>query len=340
MQRLIRQRFFSAGLLLALAGAAQASDLPRDLPGSRDLPALPRFANSAIIGYRTEEFARSEMPAGRWGGSPGKPFWERSIALEGQRTRILYLAPSQASSLEIIKQARQALEKLGYRTLFECSGFQECGKEVADFYTDPAHGKQLADSHLLKHAYAGDSVREPRLQVARLQRPDLDSCILIFAAFQDNYADSDAGNRVAVFVEEILGKPPPPAPRTVLDASALAREIRETGRAAMPGIRFAFNQAGILPESRPQLEQLARLLNEQPELAAYVVAHTDNQGDLEFNLDLSRRCATEVVRSLIGDYGISGERLTPMGIAGLAPLVSNASEEGRLRNRRVELVAK
>lgn len=318
---------------------AAAMSLTQDLPGAHDIPGIPRFADSVIIGYRVSEFDQSDLPTGKWAAKPGKPFWEQSTRLAGRRTRILYLAPGKASSLEVIKNYQKALAKLGYQSLFQCSGFQECGKEVASFYTDASHGKQLTDSHLLKQVYSASSVQEPRIQVGHLHKPDTDSYVFVFAAFQDNYADSDAGKRVAVFVEEILTKPMQER-MVLLDSTELARGISETGRVALYGIHFDVDQSSIRPESRPQLEQMARMLSEQPELAVYVVGHTDNQGGLEYNMDLSRRRAAEIVHSLISDYGIPGERLTPMGVAGLAPVASNASEDGRARNRRVELVAR
>lgn len=328
-----------AGFLAVSAVTALARDLTQDLPGSRDIPGIPRFAEAVIIGYRLSEFDRAEIPTGKWDDRPDKSFWEQFAAVEGRRTRILYLAPRDASALEVIGNYRQALDKLDYQPLFECSGFRDCGKDVAKFYTDPAHGKQLTDSHLLKYAYSGRSVQEPQILTARLNKPEGDSYVFVFAAFQDNYADSDAGDRVAVFVEEVQTKPLQDR-MVLLDSSELARGLDQEGRVALYGILFDFDRASIRAESRPQLEQMARMLSEQPALSVYLVGHTDNQGTLDDNMELSRRRAEEVVRTLIANYGILGERLTPMGVADLAPLASNASEEGRARNRRVEMVAR
>ncbi|WP_295401866.1 OmpA family protein [uncultured Thiocystis sp.] len=325
--------------MAAIAAATPARDLTQDQPGARDIPGLPRFADSVIIGYRLNEFDRSELPTAKWDDRPGNAFWAQSIKLEGRRTRLLYLAPANASSLEVIGNYRRALDKLDYRPVFQCSGFEECGKDVARFYTDEAHGKKFTDSHLLKSVYSGNSVQEPQIYVAHLSKPDAESYLFVFAAFQDNYADSEAGKRVAVFVEEVVARSMQER-MVLLDAAELARGIGAEGRVALYGIHFDFDQASLRPESRPQLEQMARMLNEQPELPVFIVGHTDNQGSLEYNMDLSQRRAAEVVRALISNYGILGDRLTPMGVAGLAPVASNASEEGRTRNRRVEMVAR
>jgi outer membrane protein OmpA-like peptidoglycan-associated protein len=68
-----------------------------------------------------------------------------------------------------------------------------------------------------------------------------------------------------------------------------------------------------------------------------VVGHTDNQGAPDLNLDLSRRRAQAVVAALTGQ-GIPAARLTARGIGMAAPLAADETDEGRARNRPVELV--
>jgi len=68
-----------------------------------------------------------------------------------------------------------------------------------------------------------------------------------------------------------------------------------------------------------------------------IVGHSDNQGTLDANLALSQRRA-EAVRDALVSRGVAAERLDARGVGFLAPVASNATEEGRARNRRVELV--
>ncbi|MBK1718740.1 OmpA family protein [Thiocystis violacea] len=334
-----RQLFFfhPAWILVVFMGGVQARDLGRDLEGAADIPGIPRFEASVIIGYRASQFDETLIPTGPWDAGSGA--WKDSLKVAGRRTRLMYLAPRDASSLEVIRNYQQALEGQGYQALYQCSGFDECGAKVDRFYGDESHEKQFTDSHLLKYVFSDTSVREPRLHSARRKTAEGDSHVFVFAAQQDNFADSEAGDRVAIFVEEVLSKPM--ADRMVLVAAKeMTQSLAETGRVAIHGILFDFDQATIKPESRPQLDEMARMLGEQPELALYIVGHTDNQGDLDYNMDLSRRRAGEVVQTLIQSYGILGERLTPMGVGSLAPMATNATEDGRALNRRVEMVAK
>ena len=75
-----------------------------------------------------------------------------------------------------------------------------------------------------------------------------------------------------------------------------------------------------------------------PQLKLHVVGHTGNQGTADHNLDLSRRRAATVVRELGASHGVAPGRLDAFGCGLYAPVASNDSEEGRAKNRRVELV--
>ncbi len=122
------------------------------------------------------------------------------------------------------------------------------------------------------------------------------------------------------------------------DASGMAREIAGTGRVAVYGIYFDFNSSVLKPESKPTLEEIAKLLGQDPKLKLYVVGHTDNVGETGYNMDLSRARAEAVAKALMADYKVEAGRLSAYGVGPLAPVASNGSEEGRAKNRRVELV--
>ena len=77
----------------------------------------------------------------------------------------------------------------------------------------------------------------------------------------------------------------------------------------------------------------------QPSLRLHVVGHTDNVGALAHNMTLSKQRAEAVVNALVTNYQIAAARLIANGVGPLAPVASNAAEEGRAKNRRVELVA-
>lgn len=84
--------------------------------------------------------------------------------------------------------------------------------------------------------------------------------------------------------------------------------------------------------------EIAKLLAANPALKLYVVGHTDNQGGVEGNIKLSQDRAEAVLQSLVRDHGVAAGRLRAYGCGLFSPVASNDSEEGRAKNRRVELV--
>lgn len=123
-----------------------------------------------------------------------------------------------------------------------------------------------------------------------------------------------------------------------MDANAMASDIGTTGRVAVYGIHFDTGKSELKPDSAPALDEIAKLLKAKPELRLYVVGHTDMVADLATNVALSQARAQAVVKALVGQQGIAATRLIAYGDGPYAPVASNKTEDGRARNRRVELV--
>jgi OmpA-OmpF porin, OOP family len=123
-----------------------------------------------------------------------------------------------------------------------------------------------------------------------------------------------------------------------LSANDMARSIDADGRVALYGIFFDTGKADIKAESKASLDQIGELMKQRADLKLHVVGHTDNVGGVDSNMALSKRRAESVVAALTSNYGVNRARLTGNGVASLAPVKSNTTEEGRAKNRRVELV--
>jgi outer membrane protein OmpA-like peptidoglycan-associated protein len=122
------------------------------------------------------------------------------------------------------------------------------------------------------------------------------------------------------------------------NADALKNGLAQNGHVEVPGIYFDFNKSDLKPESKPALDELVKLLQADPSLRVWVVGHTDNVGSAETNLTLSKARAASVIGALTA-AGIALARLAPFGNGPYAPVSTNATDEGRAKNRRVELVA-
>jgi outer membrane protein OmpA-like peptidoglycan-associated protein len=124
----------------------------------------------------------------------------------------------------------------------------------------------------------------------------------------------------------------------VANATAFQSGLKENGHVEVPGIFFDFGRSEIKPESEAALKEVAKLLQRNAALRVWVVGHTDNVGSADANLTLSGARAAAVIKALV-QQGVEARRLASHGAGPFAPVASNASDGGRARNRRVELVA-
>ena len=121
-------------------------------------------------------------------------------------------------------------------------------------------------------------------------------------------------------------------------AADISQGSAAQGKFALYGLYFDTGKAVLRHESDAALEQVAQVLKGSPSLALYVVGHTDSTRQLAANVELSERRAAAAVRALVERYDIAANRLTAKGVGPFAPVGPNRGEEGRARNRRVELV--
>lgn len=144
-------------------------------------------------------------------------------------------------------------------------------------------------------------------------------------------------DRTGVRVDIIETKPMAQRMVTVT-SDEMSSDISKAGRVALCGILFDFNKTDLKPESTPTLQEIAKLLEKDAALKLIVTGHTDNAGTFESNRDLSQRRAAAVVAALTSHYHVAPTRLVPFGASFAAPVAPNTTEEGRVKNRRVELV--
>ena len=136
---------------------------------------------------------------------------------------------------------------------------------------------------------------------------------------------------------------------TIVEKQAMAQEVvssvelfetgmKANGHVEVPGIYFETGKSILKPESKAAVADVAKLLQGDPSLKVYVVGHTDNVASLDLNMRLSQARAEAVVQALVAQHGIAANRLIARGAGPLAPVTINDTEEGRAKNRRVELV--
>jgi OOP family OmpA-OmpF porin len=115
-------------------------------------------------------------------------------------------------------------------------------------------------------------------------------------------------------------------------------KLVEEGKFSTTGILFDFQSAAIKPESYAVVKEIATVLKDNPSIKVKVVGHTSNDGDDNANLELSKKRAAAVREMLVGEFGVSAERIETEGKGETQPVADNKTKEGKVLNRRVEFI--
>jgi OOP family OmpA-OmpF porin len=338
-----------AVLSLGLAARVDAQ-LLTDVKGSKDPTAIKRYEGSVILGYKFskfDEFTFLVGPLTRSTASSGPGLVPSKVQrVEGQYTRLVYVGPEGRSPLEVVRNYEQELTKAGFTRVYQCAR-AECGGNEADLtdrtlytmenrlanYPPPHSGR--APGQVTEYAFS--SATDGRLFVAKRTGGGGDAWISIYAAIGGSTMHKETLERPIILVDfvESMGME---SKMVTVDASAMAKGIALDGHVALYGILFDTDKTDIKPESAATITEIAKFLKQDANVKLYVVGHTDNVGIYDYNIGLSQRRAAAVVTELTTKHGIPAARLKPAGSGPLSPVAPNDTDDGRAKNRRVELV--
>lgn len=127
--------------------------------------------------------------------------------------------------------------------------------------------------------------------------------------------------------------------RLAKGAVPLYDRLMSDGKIITYAITFETGKADLKPESEVEINRIAKLMQENPNLSFEVQGHCDATGSDKVNDPLSQKRAEAIVAALV-DKGIAAARLTAVGKGSHEPIASNSTDEGRAKNRRVEFVKK
>jgi outer membrane protein OmpA-like peptidoglycan-associated protein len=305
----VSMTFAALATLMSVSLADAADD---DVPGSRDYPGIGRFAGSTITGYDAKDFDATRLQTAAF--QDGKATGEERP--EGRVTRIAYRTGPGPSIVEVARNFETQITGAGYETVFVCDT-DGCGgipfSEALDILPIP----EMWVDGFNYHYFVGRKTGE-------------NGAVTWATVLVSQNNDAITAELVVTEVGAMANK--------MIDAAAMAKGLGDKGHIALYGIYFDTDKAVVKPESKPTLEEIARLLTGAPDLEVVIVGHTDSQGTPDYNMDLSHRRAAAVAAVLAKSYGIPAARLTTAGVGFLAPVGSNQTEDGRALNRRVELV--
>lgn len=235
------------------------------------------------------------------------------------------------TTLEILAPLREQIVAAGFSVVFECEA-RACGGFDFRFGTEvvaePDMHVDLNDYLFLSAAKEGETLS---LLVSRTA----------FAGF--------------VQVTKVTDAPIPASPPKAvvdLEAKAAPRELvadattevgimaalNAEGHAALDDLVFDTGSSALTEGDYASLAEVAAWLDANPDGTIALVGHTDAAGSLAANIALSERRAEAAAQALIRNYGADQSRIVAKGVGFLAPRATNATEEGRQKNRRVEVV--
>jgi outer membrane protein OmpA-like peptidoglycan-associated protein len=291
---------------------------------------ITRYPGSMIIDYLEKNYEGVDVPTGPVITKDGKYQWKSSERAEGRYTRIRYRGPAGRNSLEVFRNFQTALKEAGFQTLYACD-LAAC--DNLSFHKFTSVDGVLAGNRAQEHFVS-----------ARLSGAEGTVYAQVYVTENLNWPPEGqpAGRRVdkglAVVQLEISETKSMDAGLVTVNADAMKKAIVETGRVALYGLFFDTGKADVKPESKPALAEIVKLLNGEPSMRLLVVGHTDTVGSPQVNQELSLRRAQSVVDSLVKGHGIDPERLQAAGVGFASPVATNRNEQGRAKNRRVELV--
>lgn len=248
--------------------------------------------------------------------------------VQGRLVWSAFRTTGEISARDVLAGYRSRLEEMGFEVLFAC-------------WTDACGGFDFRFGVTLLPAPAMRMDVQAFGQIsARRADPEAYASVLVSrvqgAVFTQTVAVTPVEGKISIVEAPVSTKVDEP----VLgpgDIRALSDELRVNGHVAIRGLEFGTGGAALSGGSAEALDTLARLLTRDAGLEVVIVGHSDNQGDLQANIDLSQRRA-EAVRAALIQRGVPETQLEARGVGYLAPLTTNTTPEGRDLNRRVELV--
>lgn len=296
--------------LSLFASAVFGFTAPAFAEDGQDHPMVSRYPGTTISQYDFKEFEEAQLLLSKPYEQNGKWVADKVLPVEGQVTYIHYKKPDTVSALQIFRNYQSALTKGGFKELFSCnrpctetnlSSFQSLLK-ARDLYLNYSRDNQYLSAQN-NNVYVSLFVNEGGVWLFVIEKGEMET-------------------------DKI----------SVVGNSPIAEALNKSGRVDVYGLTFDTGKSNLKPSSKITLDELAKILTDNPQMNLDVIGHTDNVGTEESNLTLSQERSDQVVAVLVSDYGINPTRLNPLGKGQSQPVASNENEKGKATNRRVEFV--
>ena len=298
----------------------------KDIEGAKDNPLISRFQGATIQYYKTVKWDTYILPISKMVSVGGSKQWNKKLKLQGEVNRIQYVTSKDNNPAFVYMNYLNALKKSNWEILFSGSGDDQLGNDNGEwyFYLFGNEGYQQDDKFGSKYNQRGHN---HCYITAKYEDNDVSYYASIYIVEKDDFT---------LINQDIIKVKNPDV--GLVTAKLLTEKIEKKGHLALDGIFFETGKAVITEKSVPALKNIAKYLNRNKDKKFFIVGNTDNVGSFSSNMKLSERRAKAVMYALINKYGVDANQLKAYGVANLSPMVSNSTENGRAKNRRVEIV--
>ncbi len=296
-----------------------------DIEGSKDYPLVSRFEGSIIEYYKETKWDSYKLPV--YEDNITEPNYKKPIELEGKIIRIQYSVSSDNNPAYVMKNFEKAFKSNNYKILLEGKPGNGIEEGPAGFNGDFYGSQKGLNLNKFRYAYEPTGDGDKAIIIAKTNS---NGKAIYIVEVIGGFANTTLITQDIIEVEEAeTGK---------VTTVAINKAITSNGHIAIYDIHFDTGKSEIKSESKNALQNIAKYLNADSDKKYIIVGHTDNVGDFEANLKLSKERADAVKNELVSKYSVKAEQLIAYGDGQTAPVTTNATKEGRAKNRRVEIV--
>ena len=299
-----------------------------DIEGSKDYPTISRFQGAVIEFYKETKWGSYKLPV----SDKGTIDWEKPMALDGKVTRIQYTVSKDNNSEFVMHNYTAGFAKSGYEIMISIAN-EELGVSDRPHTWNDKYYESGGYYNGLNNVKFGMGKGFPNWKdnhsfiVARGHEDGKDIYAIIYTLVDDNYT---LITQDVIEVEAVE--------TGLVSVDNISSDITMKGHIAIYGIHFETGKSTLKTESAGALTTIADYINQHPDKKFYIVGHTDNTGDFSANMTLSEDRAKSVMTELTAKFSVNIGQLKAYGVSSLVPVFSNTTDEGKAKNRRVEIV--
>lgn len=306
--------------LMAPAGLAQAITL--DLPEAA-VASAGKTENLGSYALPVGPFADGVIPSRMVEGTFRQTAWR--VDVPGMTT------------LELLRPLRAQLAQEGFSTVFECEA-ATCGgfdfRYATSVLPEPEMHVDLGDYRFFAAERGAEVVS---LMISRTAAAGFVQLVHVGGS-ADLPPVLTASTKTATPPGQAVALSAPTLPKAPPQTDDLGERLMSGGAMALDDLVFASGTSSLAEGDYPSLRALADWLAQNPDQTVALVGHTDASGGLEGNITLSRKRAEAVRMYLTSALGVSPDQVEAQGVGYLSPRMSNLTEDGRKKNRRVEVI--